>query len=199
MPEHESVSVREMILNNATRLFVERGYNGVSMREIAEACKLSKAGLYYHFTDKEALFLAILNGNLDAITNLVHKTNLRTQNTRERIIGFSHAIFTELTIDQRSMIRLANQELRNLQPALQEQFLKKYHEEFIDAVASMLSEGMQAGELQSIPPQTAAWALLGLLYPFLDFPFDVHSHHQLFDDVLNIFFYGVTKQALDEK
>jgi len=58
--------VPQQILHEATRLFVDRGYHALSMREIAEAVGVSKAGLYYHFEDKEDLFLAILTNNLVA-------------------------------------------------------------------------------------------------------------------------------------
>ena len=55
---------REDILRQATRLFIAHGYSGLSMRRIAEAVGISKAGIYYHFRDKESLFLAILEGHL---------------------------------------------------------------------------------------------------------------------------------------
>ncbi len=53
----ENIDVRDRILLKALQFFVAHGYDGISMREIAEACGLSKAALYYHFRDKEALFL----------------------------------------------------------------------------------------------------------------------------------------------
>ena len=191
MPEDEANPVRNMILKEATALFLQRGFNGVSMREIAEACRLSKAGLYYHFKDKEDLFLAILNDNLDAVSAVVRQTRAAVQNTRERIIFFAHTLFSQLEVNQRAIIRLASQELRNIKPEAQEGFIKKYHEEFIDAVGSMLEEGMQSGDLKPVNPQTAAWALLGLLYPFLDFAYDEQQHQQMFNDVLNIYFNGI--------
>ena len=48
----EALDLRARILAEATRLFVVYGYNGISMREIAEAVGVSKAGQYYHFKDK---------------------------------------------------------------------------------------------------------------------------------------------------
>ena len=41
------------------------------MREIADACGISKPGLYYHFKDKEDLFLAILDQNLNDLEQIV--------------------------------------------------------------------------------------------------------------------------------
>ena len=42
------------------REIVERGYDGVSMREIAEACGITKAALYYHFSSKDELLQELL-------------------------------------------------------------------------------------------------------------------------------------------
>src|SRR5512133_1460915 len=67
--EQETMRVR--IMNQAANLFVTSGYAGISMREIAEAVGVSKAGLYYHFKDKEDLFIEILKDNLEEIGRIV--------------------------------------------------------------------------------------------------------------------------------
>ena len=47
---------RERMLREARELFVAHGYAAVTMQEIADAVGVTKAALYYHFSDKEALF-----------------------------------------------------------------------------------------------------------------------------------------------
>src|SRR5512134_943803 len=54
------ISGREVILDTSTKLFSQHGYNGVSIRDIAQACGMTNAALYYHFRNKEDLFLAML-------------------------------------------------------------------------------------------------------------------------------------------
>jgi len=49
---------RAAILDAAKRLFVEQGYDGVSMDQIAAAAGVSKLTVYSHFGDKDALFAA---------------------------------------------------------------------------------------------------------------------------------------------
>ena len=51
---------RQRILDTATDLFVERGYEATSLREIAEAVGVTKAALYYHFTSKDELLRALI-------------------------------------------------------------------------------------------------------------------------------------------
>jgi AcrR family transcriptional regulator len=55
----EPVSGRDRLLDEATALFVSRGYAAVSMHEIAEAAGMTKAAPYYHFKDKEDLFVQV--------------------------------------------------------------------------------------------------------------------------------------------
>jgi AcrR family transcriptional regulator len=51
----EISSKRETIKYEATRLFVERGVDGTSMRDVAQACGMSPSNFYSHFTSKESL------------------------------------------------------------------------------------------------------------------------------------------------
>jgi AcrR family transcriptional regulator len=55
----EKQSTRERILDVALDLFVEQGYEGTSLREIAEVMGFTKAALYYHFASKDDLLLAL--------------------------------------------------------------------------------------------------------------------------------------------
>jgi TetR/AcrR family transcriptional regulator, cholesterol catabolism regulator len=53
------------ILETAARLICVRGYDGTSMQEIAEACEITKAGLYHYVQSKESLLVAIMNYGMD--------------------------------------------------------------------------------------------------------------------------------------
>ena len=51
----EEEGTRERILRTAERLFAERGFNGVSVRELAGAAQVNIASIGYHFENKEGL------------------------------------------------------------------------------------------------------------------------------------------------
>ncbi len=55
----ERLSTRERILDVALELFIDKGYDKASLREIAEPLGISKAALYYHFPTKDAILLAL--------------------------------------------------------------------------------------------------------------------------------------------
>jgi AcrR family transcriptional regulator len=50
---------RQRILDVALDLFTEQGYDGTSLREIADQLGITKAALYYYFESKEDIFLAL--------------------------------------------------------------------------------------------------------------------------------------------
>jgi AcrR family transcriptional regulator len=54
--EREKLETRDLILDAARELFVNEGYEGVSMRKVAEKIEYSPTAIYVHFADKEELF-----------------------------------------------------------------------------------------------------------------------------------------------
>lgn len=52
-------STKEQILESAYLMFVERGFSGSSMREIAEHAGIKAASIYNHFDNKEQIFEAV--------------------------------------------------------------------------------------------------------------------------------------------
>jgi AcrR family transcriptional regulator len=56
----EASARRREIIEVSTGLIAERGYRGVSLDQIAEACGITKQGLLHHFPSKAELLVAIL-------------------------------------------------------------------------------------------------------------------------------------------
>ncbi len=54
--ERERLDTREKILDAARELFIRDGYEGVSMRKVADLIEYSPTAIYVHFADKEELF-----------------------------------------------------------------------------------------------------------------------------------------------
>jgi len=68
----DSRPTRGQILDAAERLFAQRGFAGVSMRDIvAETDLRNQASLYHHFRNKKALYEAVLQRGLDGILMLM--------------------------------------------------------------------------------------------------------------------------------
>ena len=60
-PSHDQAgaSTRERILDVALDLFTDQGFDGTSMREIAERLHITKPSIYYHFASKDEILMAL--------------------------------------------------------------------------------------------------------------------------------------------
>jgi AcrR family transcriptional regulator len=72
----EAPATRDLILDAAERRFAERGFAGVSMREIAaEAGLKNQASLYHHFSHKRALYEAVLTRGIAPIVDAIAESS----------------------------------------------------------------------------------------------------------------------------
>ncbi|MDQ7029791.1 MAG: TetR family transcriptional regulator [Ardenticatenia bacterium] len=192
----EPVAVRERIIQEATRLFVTHGYHGISMREIAKVVGVSKAGLYYHFQDKQELLLAILTDSLEHIERLIQEARQEGTTAREQIGQAMQAIFS-LAPERRAIIRLASQEMAHLNPTTRAAFRQRYYDKFVGQIADILRSGMEQGELRVMDVRLATWMLLGMMYPFL---YPAHERElgvpeTAIELMLTIFFHGAARES----
>lgn len=90
-PVHGNAHKRQRIIDGARATFLEKGFDGASVDEIAQSASVSKATLYYYFHSKEALFreLIRLDRERSAEFQLVCESNATDVATILREIGLS--------------------------------------------------------------------------------------------------------------
>jgi AcrR family transcriptional regulator len=76
------------ILTEACRLFATRGFDGVSVRDIAEGCGISKATLYHYFPDKDAMLRPLVLGTTRAMYERVQASIDQTAPPVEKLRRF---------------------------------------------------------------------------------------------------------------
>lgn len=52
---------RQAIIKTATKLFLQKGFGETSTRDIAKQIGITQPALYHHFSDKEVLYLDVMN------------------------------------------------------------------------------------------------------------------------------------------
>ena len=57
--DREKAEMRKLILDAAMELFIKEGYNGISIRKIAEKIEYSPGSIYTYFPDKDSIFYAL--------------------------------------------------------------------------------------------------------------------------------------------
>ena len=85
---------RERILEQALELFSEKGYDSVSVGEIARAVGIKAPSLYNHFPSKQAIFDAIVESTAAQYEADTGKIDIHVQNVSQDI-----PVFTEITAE----------------------------------------------------------------------------------------------------
>lgn len=78
------------ILTAARLLFTERGFEGVSIRDIAARADVSKANVFHHFRNKAALYDAVLEDSRLTFDGLLVDLSDHTRPLRDRLERFTH-------------------------------------------------------------------------------------------------------------
>ena len=158
------MDARERLLAEATRQFVERGFDGASMQQIADACGVTKAALYYHYAGKADLLRDIVGAYLDQVAGVVARAG-EASGARAQLAGVVTGLFG-LPVESRAVMRLAMHDLRHLPEDRRAAFGVQYHERFLAPLHAIVAGGMDAGAFARRDPDTVVWMLLGMLYPF---------------------------------
>lgn len=68
-PRHDENAkpTKDIVLETATRLFIKEGYKNVSMDDVAKACNVTKATIYYYYPTKGELYTSALIAMMDRI------------------------------------------------------------------------------------------------------------------------------------
>ena len=98
-------NVREEILELSVPLFAEAGFDGVSMRDIAQAVGVSPAALYHHFSDKDDLYLQMVEAVFTEKTTGLKALLAADGTPWDRLEAFV-AEFTELLAVEKDFQRL---------------------------------------------------------------------------------------------
>lgn len=157
-----NVSTREKAKKVGLALFARKGYEGTTMKEIADAVGIKKASLYAHFAGKEELFFAIyedLDEEYQALTNAIMENTAgldsegKLRHMFEEYIAY-YARHPEIQAFWNQIIFFAPQ-------AICQRFMD--HAGIYDAkvrqwIEDAIKEGIDSGQLQPDDPARVAFA-----------------------------------------
>ena len=162
---------RASILAAAKRLFLEQGYQGVSMDQIAATAGVSKLTVYSHFGDKETLFAAAIAATCEEVLPEELFAPAPAGTLREQLRSIGQAFFDLITSDEAiSMHRLMNTP-GTAENAMRELFWNAGPQRLQAAFARFLQPHVAAGRLRidDIPLAASQFFCLlkGELHPMM--------------------------------
>jgi AcrR family transcriptional regulator len=152
---------RERILEEAVKLFYERGFTGTTLDDIAAELGVTKPFIYTHFRSKTELLAALckptIELSLGAVTQAASGPGSPTERLYRAIAGF-----TEVVLSRQANIAIYFREEKNLSPeALGE--INGLRKKFDRVLSKLLAEGVAAGEFDVGDVSLTALAIGGMI------------------------------------
>ncbi|MFF8732858.1 TetR/AcrR family transcriptional regulator [Streptomyces sp. NPDC015171] len=107
-PGGRSARKHQAVMEAATKVFMEKGYAGTSMDDIAKLAAVSKQTVYKHFADKEKLFAEIVlatTDRIEAVIDLVAGVPVDADALEENLLRLARQFLTTLTQPQVLQLR----------------------------------------------------------------------------------------------
>jgi AcrR family transcriptional regulator len=151
------------ILNTARQLFMQRGYRAVSISDIVGAADITKPTLYYHFADKEELFVQMVLLVLQEMRDEMEQVVAPFHDTRSRLAALARMII-ELPHSDSRMIRQETRE--HLSRHQQARIGYAFHEHMFEPLRQIMAQGLAAHELKGYSAAELAMLFLCFLEGF---------------------------------
>ncbi|PYI56402.1 TetR/AcrR family transcriptional regulator [Paenibacillus flagellatus] len=152
-------NVMPALLRTASVLFMEYGYDSVSLGQIAAACGVTKASVYYYFPNKAELFVSAVTTMLAGIGKRTSELLDRPGPLRERLTDVADAYMRHAHVDFESLLREAGSSLSPEQLGTIREAERSVH----DVLAAAFRKEMEAGAIRPGDPFLYAYAFSSLM------------------------------------
>ena len=192
-------SRRAEILQTFTEMVAERGYDEVSVRDVAEALDISKGTILHHFRSKESLleelhsdymrrrlaeadeFLAEFPDPVDQLQLIVYQLMLAERDDRAATVAFA-----------REIVRFASEDVMSDVRAMRTRYSQM--------VAEIIRRGVELGSFAQIDPSLAALQLFGMCnwsWTWFE-PDGAWSAREIADDFCRTLIGGFSRQGVPD-
>jgi AcrR family transcriptional regulator len=150
---------RDSVFDAAKPLFSARGFDGVSVDDIARAAGVNKAMIYYHFADKLALYRAVVGDGLQAMAEAVQTIVAAPVNAPDKLDDFVEA-FVQMTETRPWMPSIMLREIAEGAPHLDVDTLA-HMRAVVVGFAAIVKQGQDAGVFRDVNPILAYASVVG--------------------------------------
>jgi AcrR family transcriptional regulator len=158
---------KEAILEAAARLFAEKGYTEASMAELAHITGVAQGTIFYHFKNKEELFLSILDDFKNKISkkferHIEEKKSVRGLEMVQEALDFYLFLAGSMEEHFRILHRLHAYELARINPECREH-LEAIYGCFVDIFERSIRQGQEDGSIRRMPTRKVALIIYAMV------------------------------------
>lgn len=188
---YDSEQTRKIIAEKAAQLFSQKGFAGTSISDISKESGFSKGHVYYHFENKEKLFVYLAQDDMRSWGEKWAAITPNYPNATEKLYAMADFVQN----NYKTPLLKVGQELA-ANPAVSPETVQKLYGLAVtpmQAYAAIFQQGMETGEfaIEDLQGTTFLFGtLLGALCQHI-FTMDYDTLHHMFQQSVTIFLSGI--------
>lgn len=157
----KALSRKEEIISTASHLFKEKGYNAVTMRDIAEAMGMKAASLYNHISSKQEILATLILEVANEFTRGMNAVISDVSSPLKKIQTIIE-MHIDITVNYSEGLAALNNDWMHLENDHLKAFVKMrtdYEENF----RTIIKQGIDSGEIHARHPEVILFSILSTL------------------------------------
>lgn len=142
----KSVQKKRYILETARKVFVEKGFKKVTMKDIVEACNISRGGLYLYFDSTSKIFLEVMKLESEEADDVFSDRITEDATAADILILFLEEQKKELLRKQDTLTQATYEFYFETQPEKKDNVLKKQFDSASKVIEKLIEIGVENEE-----------------------------------------------------
>lgn len=197
--KEQLTQTHDAILKAASDQFLRRGYAETSTREIARQVGITQPALYHHFSDKEAIFLAVVElvGQQAQTGIMTVNQRVTTGQLQDPVAALAEITEVLLKVHPRDVFSVIHSSFHYLNPANRGRLGQLFSHNYLQPLATFFDQGLVTLQPQLTAQEAASFYLTSLSPLFNNFhhvgPADA-SHHEQVVLLLRLILFGIAQK-----
>ena len=191
LADPDQADARVRILDAAELLFAGKGFDSVTLRDVAAPLGLTHSALYYHFPGgKEELFAEVMERNIRRHGAGLVAAMSGTQNLRAKLRGAAAWLLSQPPMD---LIRMAGTDLKALTPTAARRLMELVYELILKRLQRVIEDARDAQEVGSCDPGLLGGAIVGMVESLYSVPIEIvgRDRYAMACDLIDVILKGI--------
>lgn len=159
----KSAQKRKYILETARRVFMDKGYKRVTMKDIVDACEISRGGLYLYFNSTAEIFLEVLKMETEEVDDVFSDSITEDATAADILALFLKEQKKELLRKKDTLTQATYEFYFENELPKKDNILKKQFDSAVKIMEKLIEAGVENGEFYCEDPMGTARNIMFVL------------------------------------
>ncbi|MCI8695109.1 MAG: TetR/AcrR family transcriptional regulator [Lachnospiraceae bacterium] len=142
----KSVQKKKFIVETARKVFIEKGFKKVTMKDIVEACEISRGGLYLYFENTSQIFLEVMKLEREEADDVFSDSIAEDATAADILLLFLREQKKELLRKSDTLTQAVYEFYFQDQPVRKGNVLKRQFDSAVKIMEKLIETGRVSGE-----------------------------------------------------